>query len=124
MKTTRREKSNCKTIENDSNLPAQTWTIDKLNKCEKIKILRFATRTGVTSCGSNGCTVYSTPEHIATVLQTNVVAILIGMIVRLYILNSWSFHYFNIHWNILVHTISFIVLSNCDTNINMDSTLI
>ena len=60
-------------------------------------------------------TVYSTPEHIATVLQTNVVAILIGMIVRLYILNSWSFHYFNIHWNILVHKISFIVLSNCDT---------
>jgi HKD family nuclease len=54
MKTTRREKSNCKTIENDSNVPAQTWAIDKLNKCEKIKILRFATRTGVTSCGSNG----------------------------------------------------------------------
>ena len=54
MKTTRREKSNCKTIENDSNVPAHTWTIDKLNKCEKIKSLRFETRTGVTSCGSNG----------------------------------------------------------------------
>ena len=60
-------------------------------------------------------TFYSTPENIATVLQTNVVAIQIGMIVKLYILNSWSFHYFNIHWNILVHKISFIVLSNCDT---------
>ena len=58
-------------------------------------------------------TVNSTQEN--TVLQTNVFAIQIGMIVKLYILNSWSFHYFNIHWNILVHKLSFIVLFNCDT---------